>query len=383
MHEDALVAAGHAAGVHPGQARGGVDTAWRGPADRTLPPVAVRLSGSPGVDIRGADVYVLSGTATGSRIGVLSVIGDIAVFGPGGADAIGQLRPGDTVRLDNSGYLAAETYHRHQVPEEDGFDVWDQFRGAEGSPLYPQRPLLLGPLFAAAAAGTVQTGRFEGKMIVVESLLDREALPWQADWYRSKVHEHLGNDIDEHFRLWFTENALHGDDEVQESPLHTVSYLGMLHLALRDLSRWVEEDVAPPSSTNYEVVDGQVVVPAEASRRLGIQPVVSLTVDGAARSTAPVGGNLTFRATAEAPPETGFIVSVEWDFDGSGRFSEAERIDPTPHVSVERQHSFAVPGTYFPVVRVVARREGSRSRAFGRLQNLARVRVVVGQPRVG
>ena len=116
-------------------------------------------------------------------------------------------------------------------------------------------------------------------MIVVESLLDREALPWQADWYRSKVREHLGAAIDEHFRLWFTDNALHGDDEVQESPLHTVSYLGVLHQALRDLSRWVEEGVAPPPSTNYEVVDGQVVVPADAARR-GIQPVVSLTVNG-------------------------------------------------------------------------------------------------------
>jgi hypothetical protein len=383
MHHDALVAAGQVAGSHPGRARGGVDTAWRGPTDTALPPVAVRLSGSPGVDVRGADLYVLSGTATGARIGVLSVIGDIAVFGPGGVDAIGRLRPGDTIRLDNSGYLAAETYHRHQVPAYDGFDVWDQFRHADGSPLYPQRPLVLGPLFAAAAAGTVQTGRFEGTMIVVESLLDREAFPWQADWYRSKVHEHLGSGIDDHFRLWFTDNALHGDDEVQESPLHTVSYLGMLHQALRDVSRWVEKGVAPPAGTNYEVVDGQVVVPAEATRRLGIQPVVSLTVDGAARGTAPVGGPLTFRASAETPPETGFIVSVEWDFDGSGRFSEAERVDPAPRLSVERQHSFDGPGTYFPVVRVVAQREGSGSSPFGRLQNLARVRVVVGPPRVG
>ena len=65
--------------------------------------------------------------------------------------------------------------------------------------------------------------------------------------------------MDEHFRLWFTDNALHGDDKVQESPLHTVSYLGVLHQALRDVSRWVEEGVAPPASTNYEVVDGQVV----------------------------------------------------------------------------------------------------------------------------
>jgi hypothetical protein len=375
-----LVAAGGRTATHPGQARGGVDTAWRGPDDATLPPVAARLSGTPGVDVRGADLFVLSGAATGARLGVLSVIDDLAVFGPGGAASIAQLEPGDTVRLDNSGYLAAETYHRHQVPADGDFAVWDQFRSADGAPRFPQRPLLLGPLFAAGAAGTVQTGRFEGKMIVVESLLDREALPWQADWYRSKVQEHFGEAADEHFRLWFTENALHGDDEAQESPLHTVSYLGVLHQALRDVSRWVEEDAAPSASTDYEVVDGQVVVPAHASARRGIQPVVSLTVGDGARAAVAAGGELTFRATAEVPPGTGVIVAVEWDFDGSGRFGEVALVDPAARVTVECRHSFADPGTCFPAVRVVSQREGSTSTPFARLQNVARVRVVVGDP---
>ena len=82
--------------------------------------------------------------------------------GPGSSVAP-LLQPGDTVRVDNSGYLAAETYHRHQVPEDGDFAVWDQFRDADGAPRFPQRPLLLGPLFAAAAAGTVQTGRSRGR----------------------------------------------------------------------------------------------------------------------------------------------------------------------------------------------------------------------------
>ena len=142
-------------------------------------------------------------------------------------------------------------------------------RHPDGTPIYPQRPLLLGPLFAAAAAGTVQTGRFEGRMIVVETLLDREALPWQADWYRAKVREHLANAIDDRFRVWFIDNALHGDDEIQEWPTHTVSYLGALHQALRDVSAWMERDVTPPSNTTYEVIDGQVVVPAEARSEAG------------------------------------------------------------------------------------------------------------------
>ena len=178
--------------------------------------------------------------------------------------------------------------------------MWDQFRKADGTPAYPQRPMILGPVFAAAAAGTVQTGRFEGKMIVVESLRDREALPWQADWDRSKVEEHFGDSLDDHFRLWFTDNALHGDDEVQDDPTHTVTYLRMLHQALRDLNRWVEEGISPPPSTDHEVVDGQIVVPPDSTARQGVQLVVSLTVDGGARADVGVAREVTLRATAAA-----------------------------------------------------------------------------------
>ena len=240
---------------------------------------------------------------------MLTVEGDIAVLGPGNADAKAQLQAGDAVEVDNRGYLAAQTYHRHQVPTPD-FAAWDQYRDADGSPLYPQRPLLLGPLFAAAAAGTVQTGRIEGKMIVVASLLDREALPWQADWYRAKVEEHLGSATDDQFRLWFTDNALHGDDEVQESPTHVVSYLGVLHQALRDVSAWVEQGIVPASSTSYEVVDGQVVVPGDAAERQGVQPVVTLTVDGDLRVDVTSGTEVDLPRRRRGPrPDRGHRVA--------------------------------------------------------------------------
>jgi hypothetical protein len=290
-----------------------------------------------------------------------------------------QLEPGDAVEIDNGGYLAAQTYHRHQVPETSDFPVWDQFRNPDRSPIYPQRPLILGPLFAAAAAGTVQTGRFEGKMIVVESLLDREAMPWQADWYRSKVRQHLASATDDHFRLWFIDNALHGDDEIQESPTHTISYVGVLHQALRDVSAWVEQGIAPPPSTNYEVVDGQVVVPADAVQRRGVQPVVALSVNGDLRADVKVGDTVTFRATAQAPDRAGAIVSVEWDFDGAGLFPVCESVSVGGHAVVERRYSYATPGTYFPTVRVAAQRDGDPKTRYARIQNLARVRVVVNE----
>jgi hypothetical protein len=363
-----------------GQARGGVDTAWKGSHAPSPIPVAVRLSKPLDVDVRGAELVVTSGAGSGSTIGLLSVAGDIAVFGPGDSESILQMQPGDRVEVDNSGFLAAQTYHRHQVPDSSDYAVWDQFRNPDGSPIYPQRPLVLGPLFAAGAAGTVQTGCFEGKMIVVASLLDREALPWQADWYRSRVKEHFGKRTDDRFRLWFTDNALHGDDSIQESPTHTVSYLGMLHQALRDLARWVEEGIEPPATTDYEIVDGQVVVPVGADQRKGIQPVVALTVEGGAHADVEIGDEVTFRAAAQVPEGTGTIVAMEWDFEGTARFPVTESVEVAGSDVVERRHSFETPGTYFPTVRVAACRDGNVTSPFARIQNLARVRVVVSEP---
>jgi hypothetical protein len=373
---DEAPAFGITMGRQPGQARGGVDTSWRDAGESMAVPVAVRLSTAPPVDTFGADLVVHSGAAAGARLGVLRTDGELAVLGPGDPAVLAQLRPGDAVEVDNRGYLAAQTYHRHQVPGPD-FYVWDQFTDGDGSPIYPQRPMLLGPLFAAAAAGTVQTGDYDGKMIVVASLLDREAFPWQADWYRARVREHLGPVLDEHFRLWFVDNALHGDDELQEDPTHTISYVGVLHQALRDVSAWVERGIAPLPSTAYQVVDGQVVVPADASARCGLQPVVSLTVDGRTRADVNVGDEVTLRAVAEVPTGAGAIVSVEWDLDGTGRFVTSDELTPGQRAVVERRHTYATADTYFPTVRVIAHRDADRDTPYARIQNLARARVVV------
>lgn len=363
-------------GRQPGQSRGGVDTAWQGAGEPTVVPVAVRLSHVPDVVVGGAELIITSGAAVGARISLLSVAADVAVFGPADQTLLARLRIGDTAELNNRGYLAAQTYHRHQVPSAD-FAVWDQFRNDDGTPSFPQRPLILGPLFAAAAAGTVQTGNFDGKMIVVEALLDREAVPWQADWYRSQVVDHLGSATDDHFRLWYVDHALHGDDEIQESPTHTVSYLGVLHQALRDLSAWVEHGIVPPASTSYEVVDGQVIVPTDAAERLGVQPVVAVTANGGSLAEVEMGEAVTFRAVAEVPPGCGEVVSMEWDFDGSETFAASETLVPAGQLVIERHYSFDAPGVYFPTVRVSSQRNGDATTPYARLQNLARVRVVV------
>ncbi|GGN93588.1 hypothetical protein GCM10010112_82020 [Actinoplanes lobatus] len=340
-----------------GQApQGGVDEAFKGAHTGQDTVVAVRLAHAPDVTTRGAELILPSGL----RLRLKGIHGDLAVLDmPDLDNAAAELIPGDTVEIDNSNLLAAQTYHRHQVPSPE-YSVWDQFRAADGTPLLPQRPMQLGPMFAAGAAGTVQTGKITGKMIIVACLLDREAFPWQAAWYRDKVAEHAPDDV----RLWYVDNALHGDDERQEHPAHTVSYLGVLHEALRSLADWVENGAQPAADTHYTVTDGQVTVPPAAGERGGVQPVITLTHAGD-----------VVRAVAEVPPGAAPIVRVQWDLDGDGEYELDDVVEPTAQVVLERSHTCNGPGTRYAAVRVSAQRDGDPDTPFGRIDNVARVRV--------
>ena len=215
------------------------------------------------------------------------------------------------MRVDNSGYLAAETYHRHQVPEDGEFAVWDQFRNPDGSPRIPQRPLLLGPLFAAAAAGNGADGAVRGEDDRRRVAPRPGGAPVAGGLVPLEGARALG-------RSRPTSTSVSGSPTTRSTgttrrrrdPLHTVSYLGMLHQALRDVSRWVEEGVAPPLEHGLRVA-------RRAGRRAGrgVDDVgASSRWSHSAWTTANerwprCGGELAFRATAEVPPGTGAIVA--------------------------------------------------------------------------
>ena len=113
-------------------------------------------------------------------------------------------------------------------------------------------------------------------MIVMECMMDEAAYPWQADWYHNKVKGVLGDKMDDQFRLWFVDNAMHVNPSNYMTPSeggptvagtswvdsHIISYSGVLQQALRDVAAWAEQGIAPAPSTNYEVDDGQIVIPA-------------------------------------------------------------------------------------------------------------------------
>jgi hypothetical protein len=349
-------------------------------------PAALRLASLPEGNLQGASLILNSGDGKGAMLHIAQVIDDLIMtgFGENNFDAMRRFKVGDEVSVDNSIYLAAQTYHRHQVPDVEEYPTFAQFCSG-GEPIYPQRPEIIGMKFAQGGGGSIQSGRFAGKMIAVCSLMDETCCPWQGDWYRSRVQEALGDRLDDHYRLWFVEHAMHTSPTVVEGdprPVRTtraVSYAGVLQQALRDLSAWVENGRVAPASSEYEIVDGQVVIPATAAERGSIQPVVRVTANGGSRAEVAVGEDVELVAEVDVPAGTGTIVTAEWDFEGAGDFPQpTEGLDGSArHLRVATSHAFSEPGTYYPALRVASHRQGDVETPFARVLNLGRVRVVV------
>ncbi len=368
----------------PGQARGTADAAWQSLTGTTEEvSVAYQLeSKMPNIQFLGGDLIIKTGDAEGQTVALRAITNDIVVLGDANIALLSKLKVGDLVQVDNSNFLAAQTYHRHQVPQE-GYPTWNQFRDENGNPAFPQRPMILGPIFAINASGVIPNGNANGKVIIIENLWDTEALPWQGDWYYQELKKNLGYKTDDNVRLWYTDHANHADFLYPGDPTHLVSYLGVLQQALLDLSDWVEKGIAPPATTNYKIVDGQVIVPEKASERKGIQPVLHVYANGSDRADIKPGETATFKAIVEIPENAGELVSAEWDFDGSGNFSNVVDLDDTvitnsgKSIEINSTHTFQEAGIYFPVLRVASQRLGDKETPFTRIKNLERVRVVV------
>lgn len=339
-------------------------------------PRQLELAAIPDRDFSDAHLCIQSGESAGRSIPIARSEGQRLRFAYAADQAaLNAIRVGDRVRIDNAWALAVQTYHRHQLPEPDQY-AWDQFRDAQGKPRYPQRPMLIGPLSAIGTAGALPKGQIKGRMLVLQCLSDIDALPWQADWYRSLVQTALGERFEDHFALWYIENAQHDNPQTPLARAHIVSFEGALQQALRDVAAWAERGVRP-SSTRYRIEDAQVIVPRKAHERLGIQPVVQLRANGSARAEVKVGEPVQFSATVEVPDGMGKIVAAEWDFASPSAYHAADLATRQTRLQLEATHRYERPGTYFAVLRVSAQREGNGETPFCRIQNLARVRVVV------
>jgi hypothetical protein len=342
------------------------------------PPFRIELAETPGRNVADAHLVITSGTAAGASLPIAAASGGtltlIAHLDP---TTLAALRPGDAVRIDNSWPLALQTYHRHQVPPTPDYYGWNQFRDETGTPIYPQRDVLIGPAGTANAAGATLSGNIHGKMLVLACLTDIDCPPWQADWYKTTVKSALGDTFTGQFALWFIENAHHENPLTALARTHVVSYGPALKQGLRDLAAWVENGERP-IETRYEVADTQIILPESAGERQGIQPVVELKANGASRAEVTSGAPVRFTGTIEVPESAGKIIAAEWDFEDSGDFpTPADIPKPASRVTLSATHRYNTPGTHFAVLRGTSHRQGDPQTAHCRVQNLARVRVVV------
>jgi len=341
-------------------------------------PVRIDLAALPEFDADNSHLVVTGGAAAGASLPIAHVrAGHVELVSHLDPEVLARIAQGDAVRIDNSWALALETYHRHQLPLSTSYYAWNQYRDAEGKPLYPQRDVLIGPFGAVNASGAMATGKHDGKMIMLAVGLDIDAYCWQADWYKSLVQAANGDGFADDFALYFTENSHHENPMTPLQHTHVVSYGGALQQALRDVAAWVEEG-SRPLEPAYRIVDTQLVLPEFASERKGIQPVVALMANGSARAEVKAGEAVHLSATIEMPPGAGKVVGAEWDFEGTGDFADkAETGTPAERVALTATHRYANPGTYFAVLKVAGQRQGDAATPYGRVLNLARARVVV------
>lgn len=365
-----------------------VDNSWINTMTGNMETPQIRMSELPPEDayLFHCRIRVLSGDATGKESAIDTIEDGVitvssAFDGSNGKDALEGLAVGDQIMIDNSDYLAMQTLQRHQVPDET-YHVYDQYRNADGTPKYPQLPVLIGPVIAQNGGGSVPTGDIHGKVIALCSLLDESALPWHGDWYLHAVERHLGDKTGDQFRLYYNDNCIHDDRAgiLQGGAQYTVDYLGMLHQALMDVAAWCEKGIAPVPNTVYTYDDGQIELPDGAKERGGLQPVAYAFANGEKCARVKVNEMVTFTAEIEAPEGTGKITEAAWDFEKTDDFSHAEKLELSEDGSrarVTAAHAFAAPGVYFPVIKVKSNRQGTLDDIFTQCKNLDRVRVIV------
>lgn len=370
--------------------RNGVDNAWKKMIREGCSTDAqpwLELSWLPEGEhpyLKGLTAEFITGEAAGMTIDVDRIEDGRMYFKEGFmrssvSEALKLAKPGDTVKLDNSDYIAVQTYHRHQVPTPD-YKAWDQFRDAQGKPLYPQQKMLLGPGFCGNGPGCEQNGQVEAKVIIVAALMDEQAYPWQADWYRRKIASVKGGDDSEYIRLWYFDNVLHGDTTESANELRVTTYLAGLDQALVDLADWVEKGKTPLPSTHYQADGGHVIVPERARERGGLQAVPVLTANGSKCAHVKAGEPVIFEVTAEVPKGAGKLTSVAWSLDGDSTFARAgewELSEDGRRGKAAASYTYDQPGTYFGVVRVTSERTGDKAQLFTQIRNIDRVRVVV------
>lgn len=313
--------------------------------------------------------------------GTLSLTGTLpALMGPplpitNSSLLLDALNVGDKIRVNNRFILAMYYYPRHSV--WPGIKSHDQYRNADGSPKYPQRKNLRSLLHSSyrTMGGRVETGDIRTKIMILEGMADQLSWPIFNVGYAERVAKAMGPDkANDMMRVYIHENGSHA--EGGGAP-------GVFQQSMQDMVAWVERGVEPPPSTQYKVRKGQVILSEEAPERRGLQPVMSLAVNGSDRVEVGAKQPVKIKARLEMPPETGLIVKYSWSITradkavtltekpqdtgavekyslvmGDAEEATTELEKPQQRVNVERTLSFPEAGTYMVRLTVHGQRDG-------------------------
>jgi hypothetical protein len=289
------------------------------------------------------------------------------------------LQKGTRVHISNRMFLAMHALHRYSIPKRSGFYGYDYLHNYNGAPIYPQRPVLVAEQIArSASGGATFSGRFNGKMIVTDNLMDVDAFPWQADWYKRQVTKVYGDETDNKFCFQYTENANHQMGPVLGAKSsRVVDFTGIYEQHMRDLSNWCETGISPSTPTNYTIHNAQVQLSATALERKDLQPVIDFPVNGSKRVEVKTGTTIIFRVHVEIPSGAGKVVFLEWDFEGTGNFVKRSFVEVARTVETTVYYTYSRKGIFFPSVRAASHREGRMDSPYGLSSNLGRMRVSV------
>lgn len=298
------------------------------------------------------------------------------------------VKPGAKIRINNRFMLAACFYPRHSILD-NGSQAYAQYRNADGSPKYAQRPIQAA--YAAnvgSAGGRRETGHLKVRTMVLENLADPASYPYVGGFYAEQVHRAMGAAADGMFRVYYQDNAQHGafptngpEPAPAKLQISVASVGGVLNQALLDMAAWVEHGVTPVASTRYATdAMTQIVLPAAARERRGYQPVVDLTANGGVRVVTGVNQPVTLSGRITMPPGVGKITDYDW-YVGSPDFKFEPLVQlaaPKASVELTRTVRFAHPGEYTVTLRTHGGRSVTARPDSGiLLENLARVRIVV------
>ncbi len=282
------------------------------------------------------------------------------------------LAAGGKIRVTNRFLLAAYFYPRHTIVP--GYYDYDQYRNADGTPKYPQRPFNAADVLTVkSGAGVLSLGNIKTKVMLFQNLSDFLAFPSWVAGYANTIEQRLGKaKADRMLRVYYQERGGHTNAGIVG---------GVFNQALLDMMAWAEKGIPPKPSSQwaFELPLTQVILSPDAAVRRGLQPVVNVTVNGSDHAAVEVNQPVTLAAGLEMPPATGKIVQYDWTY---GTATDATILpQPLQKVTVTRTISFTAPGEYIIRLTANGQRDGLVNPANQTLaQNYKEVRVIVTAP---